>query len=545
MRWARTALCTLAVAVAALLGTAGRRPPPAALRRRAARRRGGPPALTLVSQTPWVTPDQPWFNLAARRRSPPRAPASGLHVSLTFYGRIDDALPAPAGRSAARPEQDVLLPRRRRRRRAPGAGGLSGVGLRHRPARRSSATPPATGTGRLRGRRRRPSTSAARRCTGDVRRRLPGLGRARPAGLVDAGRALHHLPHVPGARAPVGDGGPLRVGVVLPGRRGRRRRPWPARWRTTATSPTTLAVSPLAVERDRCARTRTAGDRALAQLAGARAATRCSTSPTCPINLAALSEAGIAGEIRRPDRPGRRAPARRRPPARRRVRGSTPPRRSPRATPATWPAGLQVAGRRQLVLSDGDLAPGGLEQPTPSPSPSPSTSGTARPSRPRRPTRSLSARFTADPGQPGPRRRAAARRALLRPLRERVPARPAGRRGRAAAGLAALRRLRRHAAGRADGQPGARAGHARASCSTRCPSAATASPRSATCRPGPAGHGITHTAADTDRARPASSSSSFSATPSAGTRPSLTTLVRRPARHRGPAASARPGAPPR
>ena len=44
----------------------------------------------LVSQTPWVSAAQPWFNLALGV-SPTEGAASSLQVNLTFYGRFDDA----------------------------------------------------------------------------------------------------------------------------------------------------------------------------------------------------------------------------------------------------------------------------------------------------------------------------------------------------------------------------------------------------------------------------------------------------------------------
>ena len=90
------------------------------------------------------------------------------------------------------------------------------------------------------------------------------------------------------------------------------------------------------------------------------------------------------------------------------------------------------------------------------------------------------------PGQPGPRGRAAARRALLRPLRERVPRpQPRGRRGHA----------RRRAGsprppswttllGGLTGNPALKPGDRSASSSPRCPPAATTSPRCASCSPG-------------------------------------------------------------
>ena len=71
-RRARTALCTLAVAVAALVSTLG-----AAAAGAAEQARGGGAPLVLVSQTPWVSAAQPWFNLALGV-SPSEGAASSL-----------------------------------------------------------------------------------------------------------------------------------------------------------------------------------------------------------------------------------------------------------------------------------------------------------------------------------------------------------------------------------------------------------------------------------------------------------------------------------
>jgi hypothetical protein len=83
-RRARTALCTLAVAVAALVSTLGAT---AAAGAEQARTGGAP--VVLVSQTPWVSAAQPWFNLDLGV-SPSEGAASSLQVNLTFYGRFDD-----------------------------------------------------------------------------------------------------------------------------------------------------------------------------------------------------------------------------------------------------------------------------------------------------------------------------------------------------------------------------------------------------------------------------------------------------------------------
>ena len=125
-RRARTALCTLAVAVAALVSTLGT----AAAGGAEQARTGGPP-LVLVSQTPWVSAAQPWFNLTFGV-SPAEGAASGLRVSLTFYGRFDDASDlqqamsgTPSGTPLSRTDIPVTAV----------AGSPDGRRLRDRPAR--------------------------------------------------------------------------------------------------------------------------------------------------------------------------------------------------------------------------------------------------------------------------------------------------------------------------------------------------------------------------------------------------------------------------
>ena len=155
----------------------------------------------------------------------------------------------------------------------------------------------------------------------------------------------------------IGDGGKLRVGVVLPVTAGG----------ATAMAgalanhrdvPTTLAVSPLAVERPAAAARATTGLHALDQLAALDNAEVLDQSYV-PVNLAALSEAGLAGEIGAQTSRGDDVL---------RAAGLKP-------TGGPWvdtassfsqgdagnlASGLQVAGSSQLVLSDDDLATGGL-----------------------------------------------------------------------------------------------------------------------------------------------------------------------------------------
>ena len=84
-RWARNALCTLAVTLIVASALFLRTDPGGASVRSGVT---GPP-LALLSQSPWVTPQQPWFNLSLGVGDA-SVPADQLHVSLTFYSRLDD-----------------------------------------------------------------------------------------------------------------------------------------------------------------------------------------------------------------------------------------------------------------------------------------------------------------------------------------------------------------------------------------------------------------------------------------------------------------------
>ena len=216
--------------------------------------------------------------------------------------------------------------------------------------------------------------------------------------------------------------------------------------------------------------------------------------PYVPVNLAALSEAGLAGEIGAQTSRGDDVL---------RAAGLKP-------TGGPWvdtassfsqgdagnlASGLQVAGASQLVLSDGDLAAGGLSNYTfAQPFTLDLGHGSTVPAAAADTT--LSARFTATAGRPRPRRRAAARRAVLRPLRERVPDRAARRRRLPPASWRPSAAFMDTLLAGLTGNPALSAGHPRASSSPRCPSAATASPSTRQLQAGPAGHGITRSAAD-------------------------------------------------
>src|SRR3984957_4966990 len=85
MRRMTVALCALALFAALLPGALpGVLPAGAAVSPTAAG-----PALTLASQTQWVTPAAPWFSLALAIGSQAGS-AADLHVSVSMYGRITD-----------------------------------------------------------------------------------------------------------------------------------------------------------------------------------------------------------------------------------------------------------------------------------------------------------------------------------------------------------------------------------------------------------------------------------------------------------------------
>ena len=353
-RWARNALCTLAVTLIVASALFLRSDPGGASVRSGV---VGPP-LALLSQSPWVTPQQPWFNLSLGVGDA-SVPADQLHVSLTFYSRLDDESQFTQTVGAV-PQKGVLLrmsdvPVTE----APGPGGARAATACVTVVRNGEESPPAAGTGAC------PAGSDTLRldCTqgtgtcGDV---YPvSVALVREAATSSASSVVSRFTtfltyQEPGA---IGAGGPLRVGLVLPVTSA-------AGLNAVATAladhhdvATTLAVSPLTVEQTLLQRTR-AGTHALDALA-ASSNDQVVEQSYVPINVASLPEAGIAGEIQAQV-----------------ARGDTLLRQAglkPSAGPwvdtvsnfnqgdgTALAAGVQTAGADRLVLNDGNLSGGGL-----------------------------------------------------------------------------------------------------------------------------------------------------------------------------------------
>jgi hypothetical protein len=353
MRWAKAAFCTLALSSAAIPGLAAAAP---------ARAPAGGPPLVLASQTPWVTPTAPWFTLALVVRDA-AVPAADLHVSVTIYNRIDD-FPQFQQAAGATPDKSVLL-------RVPDlpvsvtpAGDAASTCVTvlpdssvtaPTPAAGSTGACPASGPTVLLG--CEPDTAVC----GDV---YPvSVALLRKGSGTPVQRFTTFLTYQE-PNGPAGTGGQLRVAVIAPVRG-----PQAAAVIGTLADhhdvPVTLDVSPGSL-----AALEGSGSRddqhALVQLAalttapgGAAGVDQLLAEPYVPIDLAALSAAGLDGEI-----------------AAQLARG-TQLLRAGGLHPASGPwvdtasalttgnagqlsNGLQQAGAHQLVLSDTDLATGGL-----------------------------------------------------------------------------------------------------------------------------------------------------------------------------------------
>ena len=290
MRRVSTALCTLAVALTALVSTGGviATAPPAGAVQLA---RAGGPSLVLQSQTPWVTPDSPWFHLSLGV-SPAAGDAGALSVSLTFYERITDASDLQQSIGSA-PNSSPLkheppLPV------AAGPGGLTTAAC-VTVLPNASASAPSSGTDAC-----VPGPSSATlmlgctlstdECAGvypvsvsllrsgsatPVERFTTFLTYEQPAAISDASQQLRV-----GVVMPVGAGGISAVSDTLADHR---------------TVPTTLEVSPLLAAQLQASRSRDER-RALSQIA-TLTDSQVVEQPYVPIDVAALTGAGISGEI--------------------------------------------------------------------------------------------------------------------------------------------------------------------------------------------------------------------------------------------------------
>jgi len=308
--------------------------------------------LVLLSQTPWVSAAQPWFNLALGV-SPTEGAAGGLQVSLTFYGRFDNASDLQQALSGTPPGtplshvDDIPV--------TDVAGALTAAAC-VTVVPDPSTTVPSGGpgicaAGEPGGTLTLGCTPSTDECEGVY---AVSIALQRSDSSSPLSRFTTFLTYQqPNAMS--SSGGALRVGVVVPITAG---------GVTTMAGAltehhdvaTTLAVSPLAVSALEAARTHGA-ERALDQLA-ALSGDQMLDQPYVPINVVALSEAGIGNEIGaqmdRGDQVLRSA-------------GLKPDGGPWVDTASTFSqgdagslaSGLQVAGASQAVISDADLSSGG------------------------------------------------------------------------------------------------------------------------------------------------------------------------------------------
>ncbi len=393
MRWGRTALCSLAVVAAVLLGTA-----PAAsggARGAVARATADTPPLTLQSQTDWVTPDQPWFNVTVGVGAS-EGSAAGLRVSVTYYARLDSASQlqqaiggTPAGNVLGR-QPDVPL-----------TTGSQGPGLTASSCvtvlRDARDTPPATGAGVC-----APGTlTIDMGCTpltgtcGDVYPVAVALYRQNSTTPV--ARLTTFLTYQEaGAPGSIGRGGPLNVGLVLPDSSTANTKTFATELAENPGVPATIDMNPAGVQKSETSDPK-ATSRAMAQL-GSLDNTQVLDQPYEPIDLAAMSEAKILDEISAQTTRGDEIL---------RAVGLRPTGGPWVDTTSTFSqgdsadlaAGLQEAGASELVMSEGDLASAGLSNYTFA-QPFTLDLGHGSTVTAIAADSSLSARFTADPNDP-------------------------------------------------------------------------------------------------------------------------------------------------
>jgi hypothetical protein len=310
----------------------------------------------LQSQTDWVTPDQPWFNVTVGVGAS-EGSAAALRVSVTYYARLDSASQlqqaingTPGGNVLGR-QPDVAV-----------TSGSQGPGLTASSCvtvlRDTRDTPPATGAGAC-----APGTlTIDMGCTpmtgtcGDV---YPvAIALYRQNSTTPVARLTTFLTYQEaGAPGSIGRGGPLNVGLVLPDSTSASTKALATALADHPAVPTTLAVNPAGIQKSETADSK-ATSRALAQL-GSLDSEQVLGQPYEPIDLAAVSEAKIPSEIRaqmtRGDEILRAAGLR--------------PTDGPwvdtassfsQGDSADLAAGLQEAGSTQLVMNAGDLVSAGL-----------------------------------------------------------------------------------------------------------------------------------------------------------------------------------------
>ena len=341
-RWARTTLSTLAVAVGLLLSTGAAGATSTAIPDAA----GSAAPLTLVSQTTFVSPASPWFTLDLGVGAS-EGPTSDLRVNLTFYGRLDAASQFQQALSSG-PESGVI-------------GRVDDIPVESATAAAcvnvvpdSDIAPTTSGTGACPA----GSPTLTLGCT-------PGMGTCGDVypvsvSLVRNG-STSTLSHIttfltyqePGA---IGEGGPLQVGVVVPVA-GKGLAQMAGTLSDHHDVATTLAVDPAAVNQVQLSRQKTALH-ALGQLA-ALDDDEVLEEPYVGVDVAALAGAGLTGEIPQQVQRGNDLL---------RQAGLKP-------TSGPWVdtvsnfsqddagdlgTGVQAAGATALVLSDNDLASGGI-----------------------------------------------------------------------------------------------------------------------------------------------------------------------------------------
>jgi len=393
MRWAKAALCTLVLSTAVVAGGAPAIASPQAPA-------GGPP-LVLVSQTPWVTPTQPWFSLALGVRGN-GVPTRDLHVSVTFFSRIDNFSQFEQA-TAATPQKGILLRLNDVAVTAAADGRSASTCVAVLPDSTAGAPAPGPGAG-AKCAAGDPTVDLG--CTADtgvcgdvypVSVALLRKGSSNPLA-----RFTTFLTYQEPA-GPTGAGGPLRVCVIAPVR-GPGAGAIAAALAAHRAVPVTVDVSPAAVP-TLLGLSGRADTRALAQLAdvttpsgGSGGADQLLDAPYVPIGLAALIGAGLTGEIAAQLGRGTQLLK----------EGGLHPGGGlwvdtastlSAADSTDLAAGLAAVGAGQLVLNDRAVAPGGPANTTFA---QPFTLDLGRTGRFRAATANgaLDSLFTADPGDP-------------------------------------------------------------------------------------------------------------------------------------------------